>query len=160
MKKLILSLVAYGIIISANAQSMNQDVVSNAGDEFVNGGVSMSWTLGETVIETFSNASIVLTQGFHQSQVTVFGIEPVGPDLDISVYPNPTSSVLNIDFGSFDKSAIIHIADMNGKLIQKKTLSSNDILNIDHLASGMYLLDIKNEQNQTLKTFKIQKLDL
>jgi hypothetical protein len=43
-----------------------QQVISTAGDYYQDENMSLSWTLGETVIETFENDNIVLTQGFQQ----------------------------------------------------------------------------------------------
>ncbi|MCF8365211.1 MAG: T9SS type A sorting domain-containing protein [Bacteroidales bacterium] len=44
-----------------------QQVVASAGGYFEGDNISLSWTLGEPVIETFSNSNITLTQGFQQT---------------------------------------------------------------------------------------------
>ncbi len=44
----------------------SQQVVATAGDYFENDNLSISWTLGETIIATFESENIVLTQGFQQ----------------------------------------------------------------------------------------------
>ena len=48
------------------AQSIDRQVISSAGDYSDNGSIKVSWTLGEPVIETFTNGNITLTQGFQQ----------------------------------------------------------------------------------------------
>jgi hypothetical protein len=57
-------------------------------------------------------------------------------DLSISVYPNPTSSILNIDF---DKSFIGSISDLSGKKVMN---FSNTTIDISQLSSGVYILNI------------------
>jgi len=65
-----------------SAQITSPEVISSSGAYFSNTSGSMSWTLGETVTETFSNGSNILTQGFQQPvSVSITGI-----DLDLLVY--------------------------------------------------------------------------
>ncbi len=65
MKKLIvicISVAFFVIAINANAQQ----VIASAGGYYEGDNISISWTLGEPVIETFTGADIILTQGFQQ----------------------------------------------------------------------------------------------
>ena len=43
-----------------------QTVISSAGKTTINGNYNVSWTVGETVINTLSAGGTILTQGFHQ----------------------------------------------------------------------------------------------
>lgn len=47
-------------------QNIAQEVISTAGGEYQGNNVSLSYTIGEPVIETFSGGNIVLSQGFQQ----------------------------------------------------------------------------------------------
>ncbi len=66
MKKIIplllLLFLQSGLIFRSNAQQ----VITTAGDYFEGDNFSLSWTLGETVIETFTGNDIIFTQGFQQ----------------------------------------------------------------------------------------------
>jgi len=65
MKKLIafcISVAFFVIAINANAQQ----VIASAGGYYEGDNISISWTLGEPIIETFEGADIILTQGFQQ----------------------------------------------------------------------------------------------
>jgi hypothetical protein len=78
---------------------------------------------------------------------------------DISVYPNPTSDLLNIVNPSNNSSLKIEMLDMNGRIVmlENKVLknSSETTIAITHLEKGIYTLRIYNEEGQ--KTFKIVK---
>jgi len=64
------------------SQSISQNVIATSGDYFENANASVSLTMGELVTETFSNGSIILTQGFQQPiSITIHGV-----DLDMLVY--------------------------------------------------------------------------
>lgn len=65
MKKLVCSLIAI-TIVALSINSNAQQVIAPAGGYYEGGNISISWTLGEPVIETFEGADIILTQGFQQ----------------------------------------------------------------------------------------------
>lgn len=65
MKKFTTSLVITFLMLSAYDANAQQ-VIASAGEYFEGENISLSWTLGEPVIETTTGADIVLTQGFQQ----------------------------------------------------------------------------------------------
>ena len=74
MKKILILLFNIIFLISLHAQITNeQQVISNGGNYSEAGGMSLSWTLGETVIATFENGGMVLTQGFQQPSLLLQG---------------------------------------------------------------------------------------
>ncbi|HLW30285.1 MAG TPA: T9SS type A sorting domain-containing protein, partial [Brumimicrobium sp.] len=79
---------------------------------------------------------------------------------DISVYPNPATSLLNIVNPSNTASLKVEMLDMNGRvvLIENKALNnaSEATIAIDHLERGFYTLRVYNNEGQ--RTFKIVKL--
>jgi hypothetical protein len=52
-------------------QVTSPSVISSSGDSYNNGGVNMDYTLGEIVVETHTNSTTILTQGFHQGILKV-----------------------------------------------------------------------------------------
>ena len=49
------------------AQSLSPTVIASAGGTGTAGGVTLSWTVGETAVQTLDNGTNILTQGFHQA---------------------------------------------------------------------------------------------
>ncbi|RFC55461.1 GEVED domain-containing protein [Brumimicrobium aurantiacum] len=78
---------------------------------------------------------------------------------NISVYPNPTTNVLNIVNPSNATSLKVEMLDMNGRVVmsENKALenASEATIYIDHVERGVYSLRIYNEEGR--KTFKIVK---
>lgn len=56
---------------SVRGQSLSREVLSTNGGHQTAGGVSLSWTIGETVIPTFKAGNNILTQGFEQSESAI-----------------------------------------------------------------------------------------
>ncbi len=70
----------------------------------------------------------------------------------ITLYPNPVSSDLHIDYHtSTDKPSDIRIADLLGRTIMTTTLLSSGkiILDVSTLQNGMYLVMIDHEETST-----------
>ncbi|MDY3528910.1 T9SS type A sorting domain-containing protein [Riemerella anatipestifer] len=67
---------------------------------------------------------------------------------DLKVYPNPVGDYCYVDIGLDFKEAEISIYDMSGKQIQKiKTINSIHKLDTHALPQGVYLLNVKTENN-------------
>ena len=137
-----------------------QQVISSAGTTFTGTGVQLSWTIGEPVIETFTAGSTTLTQGFHQSKLTVTAIEPLSlTGIDLSVYPNPVSAELKLSVsGNLNGNLDYRLFDMTGKMIITKKIDHQpELINMMNYQSGTYLLKVFRNENESLQTFKIVK---
>lgn len=71
MKRIFNLLCFLSFIIGSQAQTLNPKVTPAAGGFFANGGVSLSWTLGETFNTTLSAGSKILTQGEQQPEINL-----------------------------------------------------------------------------------------
>ncbi|MES2589670.1 MAG: T9SS type A sorting domain-containing protein [Bacteroidota bacterium] len=72
---------------------------------------------------------------------------------DFKLFPNPTNENIYLDFE--DKLNVeIAIFDLNGnKLYQAKNAQKNTEINLDKFASGMYIIEMKNESFNAKKRF-------
>ncbi len=136
-----------------------QQVVSSGGDHHEAGEISISWTLGETVIETFSTEENILTQGFHQPWLTVVAVDEIlEPGYIITAFPNPAQSyvTLRVEAESFENMTF-RLYDFNGRLIEQNPIQGY-LTNISFLAlkPAVYFITIIKE-NKRLTTLKIIK---
>jgi len=69
----------------------------------------------------------------------------------VNIYPNPASDIINIQVENGDATNI-EIYDMQGKIVLQDLLNGNNTsLNVSSLTNGLYILSLKNEQNQTVQ---------
>ncbi len=67
-------------------------------------------------------------------------------EIDFTVYPNPTDGQLRVNVESpWDYTYLIH--DLNGRMLQ--TGNATDVINTDHLVTGMYLITLKKYDGST-----------
>jgi len=75
-----------------------------------------------------------------------------------SIYPNPTSAVVNIDFTGMPKDGELEImlTDTYGKLVAKKLGIENHRIDISSFISGVYFVSmVSNHQKKTYRIVKI-----
>lgn len=75
------------------------------------------------------------------------GVEELQSNSDIIIYPNPTEEQLHIVIPDFQKDIDYHcrIYDSNGKSVLQKRLDFNNVLYINSLHSGIYIIAIFSE---------------
>ena len=127
-----------------------QDIIAVAGDYSSNSVASLSWTLGEPIVETYSNSSFSLTQGFQQSRYTITGsVKVYKPSENIIVFPNPlsTSATITIEGGIKIHNANFVLYDLLGKEVKSLTGISENTITIERggLSAGVYLYKLMNQ---------------
>ena len=134
-----------------------QEVVSTQGESYYTGSASMDFTIGEPVINTGSDGTYDITQGFHQTNWNFAGLEDLAPEMDATIYPNPTSDVLSISTKQFEGVSYVLTA-ANGQIVQRDELSDEvTTVNVQDLASGNYSVTLYDRNQNKLKTFKLIK---
>ena len=69
--------------------SLAGSVVSISGSYTTSTNNSLSWTVGESVVDILTSANYILTVGFQQNWERIVGIEDVEEKMQPAVYPNP-----------------------------------------------------------------------
>ena len=133
-----------------------QEVVSTQGDSYSNASGNIDFTIGEVIIDTGTDGTNDLTQGFHQTNWNFLGVEDFAPDYEVLFFPNPTEDVLNIKTSTFE-NVTYTLYDAQGKLVMQDKLSAEQTpIQVSQLAPGNYSITLSNG-TQELKTFKLIK---
>ncbi|HBX49740.1 MAG: hypothetical protein A2275_01480 [Bacteroidetes bacterium RIFOXYA12_FULL_35_11] len=161
MKLIIIALLLVISGLNAQSQSLSPEVITTVGDYFTNSYASLSITIGELATETVSNSNNILTQGFQQSQYFTVDIEENKKNgFAVTVFPNPTNDILNIDIKTEQNlNTRIQLCDENGKILideNIKVLETSRKYDLKIFAAGLYFLKIKTD-NDYSKTVKIIK---
>ena len=155
MKKIFVLHLSLIACISLHAQQ----VVSTSGDQAENSTAQISWTIGEPIIETCNGGGYELTQGFHQSYLTVSAVDEIQmADFEISAFPNPTTETLEIVVKRASNDDLKYqLYDLNGNLLLEEKITDNEatIQTLD-LQPATYFIKI-SEGNKTIQTLKIIK---
>ncbi len=146
------------------AQSIAPQSVNSGGTKMTQTNGSLSFTVGELVVLSqvdsdgntlgggFTAGATLTTVSIQETDVSI---------LDVKVFPNPTTELINIQINhSTINQVVIKITDLQGKEVYSGNYAgvSNVIgINTAAYAMGTYMLAIENINNQVLGTYKIIK---
>lgn len=161
MKKIVYIIIGLIPVNMAVSQTLSPELISSSGDSFNNTSYQLDWSIGECVTASHSAGTFIITQGFHQNTYIITATEDLAADIDMFVYPNPTSNFITVNFAkvlNFGKvSMVLTVSDNNGKvLLQEKISEQEKQLDFSAYTSGVYFLTLTKE-NQIIKSFKIIK---
>lgn len=165
MNKLKILPFAFGLLLSVGVlgqQAIRHDVLASAGGFGKSGDISLSWTLGELVVHTLTSqdGSLILTQGFQQSKLTVTGIEDaLGEMVEVKIYPNPTEAMIQVLFASpLEEEVTIQLFDADGRMLLMEklpVLTELKQLNLQDYMPGEFYLKVVT--SKAFNTYKIIK---
>lgn len=130
--------------------SRSQEVVSSTGEHFSFTNGSMSYTVGELLVETVSFQSGILTQGFHQTLDLSSGLAE-NTTHPLSVFPNPTIDVFHVNVPPSLQIIEVVLLDGAGRRVKNLsyTFSSDIQIDISDLSQGCYHLYLTSVEQQT-----------
>ena len=157
MKTVIFLILPLFIIFQVNVNA--QEVVATGGDHFSNSYGSLSYTLGETVIETFSKPEYTLTQGFQQSLL----IEPISDStgkssIVVVANPNPATHLVRVNVENAGTGNLTYVLSSSGgeQLFTGQFEPPETEIPVESLPPSIYILKIYSGDEE-VKSFKIIK---
>ena len=142
---------------TALSQTISKQVIGTSGNTLSNSNLKVSMTIGEPVVGLMTAGGNQLGNGYHPSlNVQALSVEESLLDVQIRVYPNPTSEMLYVSHPELN-SFFIQISDLNGKLIYSNTINKEEPLDVSNYSQGMYLVTIENKESNKKNTYKIIK---
>lgn len=158
--KLIYSCIrVFAFLVLLSNFSYAQQVLSSSGGTGQNSSGSISYTLGELVIDTKVKGATTITQGFHQNQIIVTAIsEPSVSGFSMVVFPNPTNDfvTLKIEKGEIQNLGFILFEAQGRFLLKEQVTGSEQTVSFEQLNPGAYFIKIL-KNGMELQTFKIVK---
>ena len=92
---------------------------------------------------------------------SALGIRQVSLNMDVSIYPNPSTDMINVEIASENNELISYsLSDITGRIIEQgqwRLNSSNSrfTLNISEVRNGIYLLKLSTDEGQS--SFRVLK---
>jgi len=159
MKRLIFTLLAIIFTNWVSAQA-KQEAVSSAGGYNTGTNISLSWTLGELIVPTFSNGNLTLAHGFQQQLIVTAIEENLDILVKVKVYPNPASEYITIQFEEpVDKEVAVTLIDAQGRLVKSDLIEpavTEKMISMQELSAGIYYLRLI--RGKLVNVYKVVKL--
>ncbi len=147
------------ILISTNffCQSISKQVIGACGKTLNNSNFKISYTVGESVVGIMTAGINQLGNGYFPAlNLQALSILDNPLELQLKVYPNPTTHFLNVSH-PLESIFGITILDFNGKQLYIGIINKEEPLDVSNLAQGMYLITIESTTTNKKNTYKIIK---
>jgi hypothetical protein len=166
MKRFIFMLIALLFVLSASAQVpgvvFTQEVIASAGGDTSVTNLSISWTLGETIVPNYAapDSSFFTTHMFQYKLLPTAVEENIETPVKVTVYPNPASENIKIGFDEpVDGEITLLMISSEGKPVKTDVIEAftvEKILNLQELPAGIYYL--KLTKGKLVNVYKVVKL--
>lgn len=150
-----------------SAQSLERVAIASLGSSTVaSSSLQLSSTAGESCVSSFSNTSLMLSEGFQQGTELPVALEELTDEFSLTVYPNPVADQLSIRIESPTSMELeITLWDALGRQTPVQTTrleihqSAKPTIDCSQLAVGSYLLLIRDLETGKVRTVKVQKMN-
>jgi len=167
--KLLILIFVLGICgFSLQSQTLSPTVISSSGGFYSTGNAMLSFTVAEmTMVQTFTSAGNILTQGFQQPEDFSVGITET-PEFngEVLIYPNPSNGNFTLSYVCDNYSDnVIKMYNLVGQVVFSKAVMQVNGLNtvnfdISNLNQGIYLLELTKMDLKGEKKTEIHKINL
>jgi hypothetical protein len=141
------------ITFNGFAQIIDNAVFSSSGSN----NNQLVHTIGEPLINTLSNSSNILTQGFNQTYLTLVSVENLSKDIRTTLYPNPSLNSFKLNIQGVLEPLYVYIYDMKGEKLRTILFENNDHIYVNNLESGTYLILVETKKGKLLSRTKFIK---
>ena len=161
-----LLLLFVGIRTQAQVYTGEQYVLGAAGQSDKSVLYQVDWTIVEPLVEFLHGSRKKLTQGFHQSLLSIqssyiFSILDHDHLRHFSVFPNPFISDVSVRWNfSENLNLLFEVFTLDGKRVFARQQNAMDLelfLELSNLKPSMYILRISDPQRNFFETHKLIK---
>lgn len=164
MQKTLLTGLLLLSLTAVKAQTVVPDVLASSGDFFSNSSGMIQWTIGETMVETYTTTGNFLTQGFHQTFIDPNGVAEQQVIGNLTLFPNPASDQVSLQFdGESSGAYIVEVYNALGQLMNSQQVSvalggyRHDIV-VRDFADGIYFVTVRKVGTEAASSFRINKV--
>lgn len=150
------------IFISSScfSQALRSHVITSSGNALMMSDDAAYISIGEPMSTEIVNGDIMISQGF--LQVTILGntvSTEEALDFDIKVFPNPTTSYLQVELEQYENVKYTLIDQMGRILDQAEISDYLTTVDVSDYVEGIYYLQLSTAAKES-KIVKIQKSNL
>ncbi|WP_309608027.1 T9SS type A sorting domain-containing protein [Flavobacterium sp.] len=147
------------LCIGFNKVQAQQATLASGGNATGSGG-STSYSIGQIDYITATGSTGSVGQGLQQpfEISTLSGEEFTQIKLQMLVYPNPTTSYVNLKIENYDFQDLMYqLFDINAREISNQKITNIETqIPLENLSSAIYFLKV-SENSKIIKTFRILK---
>jgi len=147
------------LLLGLGGLHAQESPTASSGDATGSGG-TVAYSVGQVVYTTNTDVSGTVSQGVQQAyEIFTLGIKETELNISLSVYPNPTADNLTLQILDYNNEKLLYqLFDIQGKLLNNGQVTAQQTqINTASLPSATYFINVFNQENKKVKSFKIIK---
>lgn len=153
-----IALLTVGLLWAGFAQAQES---ANASGGFATGsGGTVAYSVGQVVYTTNTDNSGSVAQGVqHAYEIFTLSIKESALNISLTAFPNPTTENLTLQISDYHNEKLSYqLFDMQGKQIGNGQITTQQTqINMNSLPSATYFINVINQENKQVQSFKIIK---
>ncbi|HMU98466.1 MAG TPA: T9SS type A sorting domain-containing protein [Chitinophagales bacterium] len=137
-----------------------QTSINTSGGNAIGTGGAVASSIGQLFYTSDKSSSALIEAGVqHAYEIYLLKVKGNVLTVSLSVYPNPTTNQLALKVeGLKNEQLSFQLLDLQGRLLSAdKVVNAETVIQMSHLASAAYLLNVVDEKTGGMKSFKIIK---
>lgn len=137
-----------------------QESVNSSGGDVKGSGGTIAYSVGQLISVDNSGDNGSVSPGIQQAyEIFAVGINESMLNISLTVFPNPTADNLTLQIREFDSQKLHYkIYNLEGELLKNSVVTaSHTTIDMTALPSGTYFIEVVDNENRKIQTFKIIK---
>ena len=137
-----------------------QESANASGGDATGSGGTVAYSVGQVVYTTNTGSSGSVAQGVqHAYEIFTIGIKETALNISLIAFPNPTIDNLTLQISDYTNEKLSYqLFDMQGKLLNNgQVVAKQTQINMKSLPSATYFINVVNQENEKVQSFKIIK---
>lgn len=147
------------IAFALTAKAQVAEVISAGGEKLSAQAISIEFTVGDVAVESWSEGSIRLFEGFQAANYAVGLITGLPIETAFAFYPNPTQKFLTIE-ADLSPGSTFRVTDISGKDLElpAELTAHRAVVDVSSLPASLYVLTIKDNTGVSYRVKFIKAL--
>ena len=137
-----------------------QESANSSGGNATGSGGTVAYSIGQVFYTSNAGSSGTVDQGVqHAYEIYSVGINETNLNISLTAFPNPTTENLTLQISDFINEKLFYqLYDLQGKLLTSGQVTAKQTqINTSSLPSATYFINVVNQENIKVQSFKIIK---
>jgi hypothetical protein len=147
-----------GLLWGSLAQA--QESANSSGGNASGSGGTVAYSIGQVFYTSNAGSSGTVDPGVqHAYEIYSVGINETNLNISLTAFPNPTTEYLTLQISDFINEKLFYqLYDLQGKLLTCGQVTAKQTqINTSSLPSATYFINVVNQENIKVQSFKIIK---
>jgi hypothetical protein len=151
-------LLTAGLLWAGFAQA--QESANASGGDATGSGGTVAYSIGQIVYTTNTGGSGSVAQGVqHAYEIFTVGITETELNISLTAFPNPTTENLTLQISDYNNEKLSYqLFDIQSKQLSNGQVTAQQTqINMNGLPSATYFINVVNQENKIVQSYKIFK---